>query len=119
MSDEMKKLDAMANAVSAPSEGNMSEKSPPKSPLSKRRSAKQPISYAEPRINSKLRRGDVYFPKKETMTDDADIGTTEMSASGDLGTKETGGSNHADCRIRQSNTDSSNVLNDLVATPAT
>lgn len=33
-----------------------------------RRSVKQPVSYAEPALNSKLRRGDTYFPKLGSPT---------------------------------------------------
>jgi len=32
---------------------------------SRRRGIRQPVSYAEPSLNSKLRRGDVYFPKRD------------------------------------------------------
>jgi hypothetical protein len=49
ISEEMEKLDAIATGLPALRE--------------KRRSVKQPISYAEPALNSKLRRGDVFFPK--------------------------------------------------------
>jgi hypothetical protein len=34
-----------------------------------RRTVKHPVSYAEPSLNSKLRRGDVYFPKEEAPRD--------------------------------------------------
>jgi len=66
INDEMRKLDAIANGSS--SDSNSLEKvNPPISPLisSRRRNVKQPVSYTEPSIHSKLRRGDVFFPKKE------------------------------------------------------
>lgn len=59
VNDEIRNLDAIAN-----------NSTPPKTyPAhhSKRRNVKQPVSYAEPPLNSKLRRGDVYFPKKGQM----------------------------------------------------
>ena len=38
--------------------------------LKQRRSVKQPVSYAEPSLNTKVRRGDVYFPKTGDEGDD-------------------------------------------------
>lgn len=52
ITEEIKKLDAIANG------------STPTSSRERRRNVKQPISYAEPSLSSKLRRGDVFFPKK-------------------------------------------------------
>ena len=56
INEEMKKLDAIANGISSSRE--------------KRRTVKQPISYAEPSLNSKLRRGDIFF-QKENVDDKA------------------------------------------------
>lgn len=52
ISEEIRKLDAIANGVTSSRE--------------KRRAVRQPVSYAEPSLNSKLRRGDVFFAKQET-----------------------------------------------------
>lgn len=62
MNDEMRKLDAMAHAVQ-PRDGLQSREGEQKRD-GRRRGIRQPISYAEPTLNSKLRRGDVYFAKK-------------------------------------------------------
>merc|ERR1712032_887107 len=112
LSDEMKKLDDIANAVSSPSVGNTSEKSP----LTKRRSVKQPISYAEPHINSKLRRGDVYFPKKESKAD-VDIATTQISRSGNAVTNESRCCKNVDRGLRQNNKDLIDVFKDIETSP--
>lgn len=42
------------------------------SALKKRRSVKQPVSYAEPALNTKIRQGHSYFPKSSTSADAAD-----------------------------------------------
>jgi hypothetical protein len=59
LNDEIRQLDSIAmNSTSndlPTQEGS----------FSKRRNVKQPISYTEPSLSTKLRRGDVYFPKKE------------------------------------------------------
>lgn len=68
MGEEMRQLDAIATAssgqLSEPSSvpSNQSTEEPPGG---RRRNVKQPVSYAEPALNKKLRRGDVYFPKKD------------------------------------------------------
>lgn len=103
LSDEMKKLDDIANACE-------------KSPLSKRRSVKQPISYAEPHINSKLRRGDVYFPKKESKAD-VDIAITQISRSGNAVTNEGRCCKNVDRGLRQNNKDLIDVFKDIETSP--
>ena len=57
LSEEMRKLDAIAT-------GTLTSRSSYKA-NSRRRAVKQPISYAEPSLSSKLRRGDVFFPKHD------------------------------------------------------
>jgi hypothetical protein len=61
LNDEIRKLDEIANG---PHGGTASGSKVLKS-TSRRRAVKQPISYAEPSLNSKLRRGDVFFPKHD------------------------------------------------------
>lgn len=61
LNDEIRKLDEIANG---PHGGTGSGSNVIKS-NSRRRTVKQPISYAEPSLNSKLRRGDVFFPKHD------------------------------------------------------
>lgn len=53
INEEMMKLDAIANGIG-----------PSSSRGKQRRTVRQPKSYAEPSLNSKLRRGDVYFQKE-------------------------------------------------------
>eukprot|EP00559_Dactyliosolen_fragilissimus_P007235 CAMPEP_0184863208 /NCGR_PEP_ID=MMETSP0580-20130426/9784_1 /TAXON_ID=1118495 /ORGANISM="Dactyliosolen fragilissimus" /LENGTH=657 /DNA_ID=CAMNT_0027361399 /DNA_START=96 /DNA_END=2066 /DNA_ORIENTATION=- len=80
ISDEMKKLDDIASSVSIPDEMSSENVITPKiSAIPKRRNVQQPISYAEPNISSKLRRGDVYFPKKGKNVDSS--GAASNSAS--------------------------------------
>jgi hypothetical protein len=76
MNAEIRALDAMASG-SYLQRGNESSSGSDDSPekggaasrynaaLKQRRSVKQPVSYAEPPLNTKVRRGDVYFPKEE------------------------------------------------------
>ena len=53
--------------------GSFDDESPPSRFVAagkSRRSVKQPVSYAEPSLGAKLRRGDVYFVKKEVNDSD-------------------------------------------------
>ena len=53
--------------------GSFDDESPPSRFVAagkSRRSVKQPVSYAEPSLGSKLRRGDVYFAKKDVKDSD-------------------------------------------------
>mmetsp|Transcript_8802 Transcript_8802/g.13134 ORF Transcript_8802/g.13134 Transcript_8802/m.13134 type:complete len:577 (-) Transcript_8802:103-1833(-) len=59
MSEEIRKLDAIANGSHSRVKSG-----------SRRRAVKQPISYAEPSLNSKLRRGDVFFPKNDVESEE-------------------------------------------------
>jgi len=74
MIKESHNLDAIANSVSQ----SMAMSPPPNADAATsrfatagklRRSVKQPISYTEPTLNSKLRRGDVYFEKSQDGDD--------------------------------------------------
>jgi len=70
--EEIRRLDAIANAmthVTSPISQVSTASTPSSSSLlsskGSRRRVKQPISYTEPSIHSKLRRGDLFFVKKE------------------------------------------------------
>lgn len=71
MNAEIRALDAIASGSYTPKESGGSD--PQHASVSSllpaaknRRNVKQPVSYAEPPLNSKLRRGDVYFAKGDT-----------------------------------------------------
>mmetsp|Transcript_32300 Transcript_32300/g.77208 ORF Transcript_32300/g.77208 Transcript_32300/m.77208 type:complete len:720 (+) Transcript_32300:260-2419(+) len=69
MSHEIEQLDAIANKATESSTANSSETASGGDGVGNtfsaraRRRVKQPVSYAEPSTKSKLRRGDVLFPK--------------------------------------------------------
>ena len=69
MSQEIEQLDAIANKATESSTANSSETASGGDGVGStfsaraRRRVKQPVSYAEPSTKSKLRRGDVLFPK--------------------------------------------------------
>eukprot|EP00586_Coscinodiscus_wailesii_P021363 CAMPEP_0172505782 /NCGR_PEP_ID=MMETSP1066-20121228/188903_1 /TAXON_ID=671091 /ORGANISM="Coscinodiscus wailesii, Strain CCMP2513" /LENGTH=723 /DNA_ID=CAMNT_0013282519 /DNA_START=214 /DNA_END=2385 /DNA_ORIENTATION=- len=66
-------LEGIANTIS-------SRKSVSSMSSTRRRAVRQPVSYAEPSLNSKLRRGDVFFPKTEKPGKDSDdINATTIS----------------------------------------
>jgi len=58
--EELRQLDAIASGQ--PTSGHSGALSPVSS---RRRNVKKPISYTEPALNTKLRRGDVFFPKED------------------------------------------------------
>lgn len=70
MNAEIRALDAMAGSYRKPggdsptNSASSSSSSSRYAALKQRRSVKQPISYAEPPLNSKMRRGDEYFPRR-------------------------------------------------------
>lgn len=65
MSEEIRKLDEIAknSSISDPP-----SPTPEQPPITKRRNVRQPISYTEPSLTSKLRQGDVYFPREDLST---------------------------------------------------
>jgi len=65
-SEEIRKLDAIASGTHSGPLSRIKSGSG-----SRRRGVKQPISYAEPSLSSKLRRGDVFFPKNDVTNAEA------------------------------------------------
>lgn len=87
MNAEFRALDAMASVSYQRGEEDApgSDNSPSSagssarySALKQRRSVKQPVSYAEPPLNTKVRRGDVFFPR----TENEDNSTTPVVSPG-------------------------------------
>mmetsp|Transcript_6556 Transcript_6556/g.7611 ORF Transcript_6556/g.7611 Transcript_6556/m.7611 type:complete len:591 (+) Transcript_6556:113-1885(+) len=67
INEEIRKLDEIAknSRISDPP----SPPPPPQQlPITKRRNVRQPISYTEPSLTSKLRQGDVFFPREDVST---------------------------------------------------
>lgn len=65
ISEEIRKLDEIAKnsrIIDPPSPP------PQQLPITRRRNVRQPISYTEPSLTSKLRQGDVFFPREDVPT---------------------------------------------------
>ena len=84
MSAEIQQLDAIASnlasgdiASTTASNGTGATSTPTRT--RKLRNVKQPVSYAEPTLNSKLRRGDVLFPKVESAKKHPQSGTADAN----------------------------------------
>jgi len=67
ISEEIQKLDKIAKSSSI---CDPPLPPPGQPPTSKRRSVRQPISYTEPSLTTKLRQGDVFFLKEDVSTKD-------------------------------------------------
>lgn len=67
ISEEIQKLDKIANRSSV---CDPPLPPPGQPPISKRRTVRQPVSYTEPSLTTKLRQGDVFFPKEDVSTRD-------------------------------------------------
>jgi len=117
MHAEIRQLDAIANASSTSASSAPADTSSGfSSTFSKRRNIKHPVSYTEPSLNSKLRRGDVYFPKVEAKAsparrnreNDGQLGSMQMptAESHPLGPVDA---------VNHESKNSEEVLKDLVA----
>mmetsp|Transcript_116 Transcript_116/g.250 ORF Transcript_116/g.250 Transcript_116/m.250 type:complete len:761 (+) Transcript_116:490-2772(+) len=93
MSAEIQQLDAIANLTST-NDKLESSSAPATGRTRKLRNVKQPVSYAEPSLNSKLRRGDVLFPKvvpeKKYQQNNSTIG---IGAGGEMSSDDMNGKN--------------------------
>ena len=120
MNAEIRALDAMASGTyQKPSDGSptgsdlshnsgSSSSSSRYAALKQRRSVKQPVSYAEPPLNTKVRQGDVYFQREENPVAVSPTGSSPEDVSGARRASRARGGGGAD-----------EVLKDLKAGPAT